>query len=118
MAQGVKRHAVYSASKAAITGMIKCLAMDLGERQITVNCIAPGGIKTDMWEDYAKDYLPDGENMSSEDINNRIAGMSALNRVGLPRDVAGVVALLASPEAQWVTGQTIHVGGGAHMATA
>lgn len=98
--------------------MVKCLAVDLGERSITVNCIAPGGIKTDMWEEYAKDYVPESENMSVTDIDERIAAMSPLKRVGLPSDVAGVVALLASEEAQWLTGQTIHVGGGAHMATA
>jgi tetrahydroxynaphthalene reductase len=96
--------------------MVKCLAWDLGSRNITVNAIAPGGIKSDMYTHNAREYIPGGENMSMEDIDGMIAKWSPLNRVGYPDDVAGVVALLASPEAQWITGQTIHVGGGAHMA--
>ncbi|KAG8158670.1 hypothetical protein KVR01_011792 [Diaporthe batatas] len=100
---GVPRHALYSASKAAITGMIKCLAHDFASRKITVNCIAPGGIKSDMYTEAAKDYIPGGENLTAEEIDEK--------------DIAGVVALLASPESQWMTGQTFHVNGGAHMST-
>lgn len=104
-------------SKAAITGMIKCLAWDFGPRNITVNCIAPGGVKTDMWIEAAKDYIPGGESMSDEAIDAKIAGMSPSNRPGYPNDIAGVVGLLALPESQWLNGQTFHVSGGAHMAT-
>lgn len=115
--QGVPRHALYSASKAAITGMVKCLALDFGPRKITVNCIAPGGIKSDMYTEAAKDYFPGGEHMTAEEIDEKVSGMSPMGRPGFPDDIAGVVALLASPESQWMTGQTFHVNGGAHMAT-
>ncbi|EMD01040.1 hypothetical protein BAUCODRAFT_61485 [Baudoinia panamericana UAMH 10762] len=113
---GITRHAVYSASKAAIQGMVKCLAQDFGPKGITVNAVAPGGIKSDMWIETAKDYVPGGELMSDKDIDERISKMSPFNRPGYPEDIAGVVALLASPEAQWLTGQTLHAGGGAFMA--
>ncbi|KAF4538861.1 17-beta-hydroxysteroid dehydrogenase [Lasiodiplodia theobromae] len=115
---GVPRHALYSASKAAITGMVKCLACDFGSRNITVNCIAPGGIKSDMYTEAAKEYFPGGDKMTVEEIDEKAASMSPMKRPGFPDDVAGVVALLAMPESQWMTGQTFHVGGGAHMATA
>lgn len=114
---GVPRHALYSASKAAITGMVKCLAVDFASRKITVNCIAPGGIKSDMYTEAAKNYFPGGENMTAEEVDEKVSGMSPMGRPGLPEDIAGVVALLASPESQWMTGQTFHVNGGAHMAT-
>ncbi|KAI3585619.1 hypothetical protein IWW34DRAFT_801461 [Fusarium oxysporum f. sp. albedinis] len=91
---GGPRHALYSASKAAVQGMVKCLAWDFGSRGITVNCIAPGGVKTDMYAE---------------------AAANPLGRPGFPNDIAGVIAMLASSEAQWVTGQTIHASGGAHM---
>ena len=97
-------------------GMVKCLAVDLGQRGITVNAVAPGGIKTDMWQEYAKYYLKNGASMSDAEVDAVIAKSSPLGRVGYPDDVAGVVALLASPEAKWITGQTIHVSGGTHMA--
>lgn len=96
---------------------MKCLAWDFGPRNITVNAVAPGGVKSDMYAVAAKEYIPGGDQMTIEEIDARISGSSPLGRVGLPEDVAGVVALLSSPEAQWLTGQTIHVSGGAHMAT-
>ncbi|KAK8190443.1 uncharacterized protein BKA78DRAFT_332087 [Phyllosticta capitalensis] len=114
---GVPRHAIYAASKAAIIGMTKCLAWDFGSRGITVNCIAPGGVVTEMYEQQSKNYIPGGADMSMEEINARISKWSPLGRPGYPDDVAGVVALLSSPEAQWLTGQTFHVSGGAHMAS-
>ncbi|KAK6077001.1 tetrahydroxynaphthalene reductase-1 [Seiridium cupressi] len=115
---GVPRHAVYSASKAAITGMVKCLAQDFGPRKTTVNCIAPGGIKSGMYTEAAKDYYPGGESVSVEEIDKKVGAMSPMGKPGYPEDVAGVVMPLASPELQWLTGQTLHVSGGAHMATA
>ncbi|KAH7355896.1 hypothetical protein BKA66DRAFT_596486 [Pyrenochaeta sp. MPI-SDFR-AT-0127] len=115
---GVPRHALYAASKAAITGMIKCLAHDFGSRYITVNAIAPGGIKSDMYAEAAKDYIPNGDKLSIEEIDEGIGSMSPMKRPGFPDDVAGVVALIASPESQWLTGQVFHVSRGAHMATA
>ncbi|KAF3766205.1 NAD(P)-binding protein [Cryphonectria parasitica EP155] len=116
-AMGFPRHAIYSASKAAITGMIKCLAWDFGSKQITVNAIAPGGIKSDMYAQAAADYFPNGKDMTIDEIDAKVSAWSPLGRPGMPDDIAGVVALVASPESQWLTGQTFHVGGGAHMAT-
>lgn len=97
--------------------MIKYLAIDFASCKITVNCIAPGGIKSDMYTEAAKDYIPGGENMTEEEIDEKVSGLSPMGRPGFPEDIAGVVALVASPESQWMTGQTFHVNGGAHMAT-
>ncbi|KAK4198236.1 putative tetrahydroxynaphthalene reductase [Triangularia verruculosa] len=115
---GMPRHAIYAASKAAVTGMTKCLAWDLGKKKITVNCIAPGGVKSDMYLRNAKEYVKDGREMTMEDIDAQLSSWSPLGRVGIPDDIAGAVALLVSDEAGWITGQTLHVSGGAHMATA
>ncbi|CAI7667988.1 hypothetical protein CBS147355_6303 [Penicillium roqueforti] len=114
--KGVPEHAIYAASKAAIQGMVKCLAYDFGPRNITVNAIAPGGVKTDMYTEAAAKYIPGGESMTEEEIDTNLSKWSPLGRPGFPDDVSGVVALLASPEAQWLTGQTFHVSGGAQMA--
>jgi tetrahydroxynaphthalene reductase len=83
-----------------------------------VNCIAAGGVKSDMYYENSRKYLPGGDALSWEEIDARIAAWSPLGRVGVPEDVVGVVALLASEEAGWITGQTLHVSGGAHMGTA
>lgn len=98
--------------------MVKCLAWDFGPKQITVNAIAPGGIKTDMYAQVAADYLPGAEDWPKEKMDEVVGKWSPLGRVGMPDDVAGLVALLASPEAGWITGQTLYVSGGSHMATA
>lgn len=98
--------------------MTKCLAWDFGKKNITVNCIAAGGVKSDMYDKNAKEYMKDGDELSVAEIDARISSWSPLGRVGMPEDIAGVVALLASDEAGWITGQTLHVSGGAHMATA
>jgi len=114
--QGVPHHSIYAASKAAILGMTKCLAVDFGARQITVNCIAAGGVKTDMYTEMAAKYIPGGENMSPEQIDECLSKWSPLGRPGFPEDVAGVASLIASKDSQWLTGQTFHVSGGAYMA--
>ncbi|CAG8374219.1 unnamed protein product [Penicillium salamii] len=113
--QGYPNHSIYSASKAAVQGLVKCLAHDFAPRQITVNAIAPGGIKTDMYAEAAANYFPEGNRMSEAEIEAAVSKVSPLNRIGLPEDVAGVVALLSSPESQWLTGQTFSVSGGAYM---
>ncbi|KAF7556541.1 hypothetical protein G7Z17_g1293 [Cylindrodendrum hubeiense] len=112
---GISNHALYAASKAAIQGMVKCLAWDFGKRNITVNCIAPGGVKTDIYTEAAAKYLPGGDKMTEEEIDAKISQWSPMGRPGFPADIAGIVALLVSPEAQWITGQTIHASGGAFM---
>ncbi|KAJ5908519.1 hypothetical protein N7495_001201 [Penicillium taxi] len=114
--KGVPRHAVYAASKAAVMGMTKCLAVDFGSRNITVNCIAAAGVKTDMYDEMAKEYVPGGRDMTNEQIETMLSKWSPLNRVGVPEDVSGVASLIASPDSQWLTGQTFSVSGGAFMA--
>ncbi len=93
----------YVASKAGLTGMTKALAAEVGSRGITVNCVAPGFIATAM-----TDALSDAQ---KETMLGRIPG----GRFGTPEDVAGAVAFLASEEASYLTGQSLHVNGGMAM---
>ncbi len=91
----------YSMLKAPIDNFTKTLAVELGPRNITVNCIAPGVIETDMTE-FVKEEQAAQFTMSRQ----------ALKRIGQADDVADVVAFLAGPQSRWVTGQTIEVSGG------
>lgn len=93
----------YAASKAGLIGMSKSLAAELASRNITVNCVAPGFIATAM-----TDALDDKQ---KEGINARIP----MGRMGAPDEIAAAVVYLASPEAGYVTGQTVHVNGGMAM---
>ena len=93
----------YCAAKAGVAGMSRSLARELGSRNITVNCVAPGFIDTDMTkvlEDKQKEAL---------------IGNIPLGRLGRQEDVAAAVAFLASPAAAYVTGTTVHVNGGMYM---
>ncbi|MEO8755339.1 MAG: 3-oxoacyl-ACP reductase FabG [Casimicrobiaceae bacterium] len=94
----------YSASKAALLGFTKSLAQEVGSRNITVNCVAPGFIDTDMTK-----ALPDASRAT-------LLAHIPLGRLGSPEDVAHAVAYLASPGAAYVTGVTLHVNGGMYMA--
>lgn len=93
----------YSASKAAIIGMTKTTAKELGSRGITCNAVAPGFISTPM-----TDKL-------SEEAKKAILGMIAMKRYGNVDEIAGVVSFLASPDASYVTGQVIEISGGLSM---
>jgi 3-oxoacyl-[acyl-carrier protein] reductase len=93
----------YCAAKAGVEGMSRSLAQELGARNITVNCVAPGFIETDM-----TGTIP-------EEQRTALLGRIALGRAGRPEDVAAAVAFLASPEAGYVTGTTLHVNGGMYM---
>ena len=93
----------YAAAKAGVAGMSRALARELGSRNITVNCVAPGFIDTDMTR-----ALPD----AARDV---LLGQIALGRLGRPEEVAAAVAFLASPAAGYVTGTTLHVNGGMYM---
>ena len=93
----------YAASKAGLVGMTKALAAEIASRGITVNCVAPGFITTAMTES-----LDDAQRQ------NMLANIPG-GRFGSPRDVAGAVAYLASDEAAYVTGQSLHVNGGMAM---
>jgi len=102
-ATGNPGQANYAASKAGLTGMTKALAQELGSRNITVNCVAPGFIVTAMTE-----ALPDAQ-------REALIGRIPTGRLGQPGDVAAAVVYLASDEAGYVTGQTLHVNGGMAM---
>jgi 3-oxoacyl-[acyl-carrier protein] reductase len=103
-ASGNPGQANYAAAKAGVAGMTRALARELGSRGITVNCVAPGFIETDMTA-----ALP-------EDQQKALLGQIPLGHLGKPADVAHAVAWLASPQAGYVTGQEIHVNGGMFMA--
>ncbi len=102
-ATGNPGQANYAASKGGVTALSKALAQELASRNITVNCVAPGFIATAMTDD-----LPEPQKVA---LNARIP----LGRMGDGADVAAAVAYLASKEAAYVTGQTIHVNGGMAM---
>jgi 3-oxoacyl-[acyl-carrier protein] reductase len=103
-ASGNPGQANYAAAKAGVAGMTRALARELGSRGITVNCVAPGFIETDMTA-----ALP-------EDQQKALLGQIPLGHLGKPADIAHAVAWLASPQAGYVTGQEIHVNGGMFMA--
>ncbi len=93
----------YAATKAGAEGMARSLARELGSRSITVNCVAPGFIDTDMTR-----ALADAQ-------RDALQSQIPLGRLGAPEDVAATVAFLASDAAQYITGETIHVNGGLYM---
>jgi len=93
----------YAAAKAGVTGMARALAREIGSRGITVNCVAPGFIETDMTK------------ALSEDQQTALLGQIPLGRLGSADDVAHAVAFLASPLAAYITGTTLHVNGGMYM---
>jgi 3-oxoacyl-[acyl-carrier protein] reductase len=103
-ASGNPGQANYAAAKAGIVGMSKSLAQELGSRNITVNCVAPGFIDTDMTR-----ALP-------EEQRNALLARIPLGRLGQPEDIAAAVAYLASPAAGYVTGAVLHVNGGMYLA--
>ena len=93
----------YAAAKAGVAGMSRALARELGSRSITVNCVAPGFIETDMTK-----ALTDTQ-------TSALTQSIPLGRFGQPDDVAAAVAFLASPQAGYITGTTLHVNGGMYM---
>ena len=106
-ALGNRGQANYSAAKAGIQGLAKTLAIELGPFGITVNCVAPGFIVTAMTEQTAARL-----GISFDDFQEAIAGQTPVRRVGQPDDVAGVIAVLCSADAAYVSGQVIYVRGG------
>jgi 3-oxoacyl-[acyl-carrier protein] reductase len=102
-AMGNPGQANYAAAKAGVAGMTRALAKELGSRGITVNCVAPGFIETDMTS-----ALPEAQQQA-------LLAQIPLGHLGKPADIAAVVAFLASPGAAYVTGQEWHVNGGMAM---
>ena len=102
-ASGNAGQANYAAAKAGVAGMTRSLAAELGSRNITVNCVAPGFIDTDMTR------------ALTEEQRSALLGRIPLARLGSPEDVAAAVAYLASPQAGYVTGVVLHVNGGMYM---
>ncbi len=93
----------YAAAKAGVAGFSKSLAREVGSRGITVNCVAPGFIDTDMTRSLA------------EDQRGALLGQIPLNRLGRTEEIAHAVSFLASPQAGYITGETLHVNGGMFM---
>jgi 3-oxoacyl-[acyl-carrier protein] reductase len=93
----------YAAAKAGIIGFSKSLAREVGSRNITVNVVAPGFIATDMTAQLAADQ------------QQQLVNQVALGRLGAPEDIANAVAFLASAQASYITGETLHVNGGMYM---
>ena len=100
---GNKGQANYAAAKAGIEAMSRSLARELGSRNINVNCVAPGFIETDMTKEISE---------GNEDL---LASQIPLGRLGKPNEIAEVVHFLASDQANYITGQTLHVNGGLYM---
>ncbi|KAI9666905.1 MAG: Trihydroxynaphthalene reductase [Alyxoria varia] len=114
-AKGVPKHAVYSGSKGTIETFARCMAIDFGDKKITCNVVAPGGIKTDMYHAVCREYIPNGVNLSDDQVDEYAATWSPLHRVGLPIDVARVVCFLASQDGEWVNGKVLGIDGAACM---
>ena len=93
----------YAAAKAGVAGMTRALAQELGSRNITVNCVAPGFIDTDMTR-----QLPDA-------AKDALLQKIQLGRLGLADEIAAAVAFLAGPKASYISGTTLHVNGGMYM---
>ena len=102
-ASGNPGQANYAAAKAGVAGMTRALARELGSRNITVNCVAPGFIETDMTAGL------------QEEQQKALLTQIPLGHLGKPADIAHAVVYLASPQAAYVTGQELHVNGGMYM---
>lgn len=102
-ASGNPGQANYAAAKAGVAGMTRALARELGSRKITVNCVAPGFIETDMTAGLAQEQ------------QIALQSQIPLGHLGKPSDIAHAVVYLASPDAGYVTGQELHVNGGMYM---
>lgn len=99
-------YAAYAAMKGAMETLTKYQAKELGARKIKVNIVAPGAIETDFGHGAVRD---------NEQLNQHIASLTALGRVGLPDDIGGVVAFLCTEDARWVNAQRIEVSGGMNL---
>lgn len=99
-------YGVYAAMKGAIETLTRYQALELGKRRIAVNVVAPGAIETDFGGGLVRD---------NAQVNQHIAGITALGRVGRPDDIGSVVAFLCTEDAKWINGQRIEVAGGVNL---
>lgn len=99
-------YSTYASMKGAMETLTKYQAKELGERKIRVNIVAPGAIETDFGGGAVRD---------NEQLNQMIASLTALGRVGLPDDIGSVVAFLCTDDAKWVNGQRLEVSGGTNL---
>ncbi|MNG07515.1 3-oxoacyl-[acyl-carrier-protein] reductase FabG [compost metagenome] len=97
----IPTYSVYAATKGAVEQLTRQLAKEFGPKDITINCIAPGQVATDL-------FL----NGKSPELVDSFRRMNAFGRLGEPEDIANVLELLVSDKARWITGQTIRVNGG------
>jgi 3-oxoacyl-[acyl-carrier protein] reductase len=93
----------YAATKAGAEGFSRALAREIGARSVTVNCIAPGFIETDMTSEL------------SEDQKHAMLGQVPLGRLGAPEEIGALAAFLCSEAAGYITGETVHINGGMYM---
>ena len=96
----------YGSMKGGIEVLTRYLARELGPRKIRANIVAPGAIETDFGNGHVRD---------NKEVNDMVANMTALGRVGLPDDIGGVVAFLCTDDARWINGQRIEVSGGVSL---
>ncbi|KAI4101270.1 MAG: hypothetical protein L6R37_005012 [Teloschistes peruensis] len=120
-AKGINNHAIYSASKASIEAFARSLAVDFGPREITVNAIAPGGVKTDLFWETVRRYVP--ASMSDDMAASTAASGTPLNCIGEPEDIGRVVAFLCREDigrvvaflcredGGWMNGQILTISG-------
>lgn len=98
-------YSAYASIKGAIEVFTRYLALELGEKKISVNCIAPGAIETDFGGGQVRD---------NKDLNNLISGQTPLGRVGLPQDIGPIMAEILAGDMGWINGQRIEASGGIH----
>jgi 3-oxoacyl-[acyl-carrier protein] reductase len=94
---------VYSGTKAAANAITKSLAKELGPRNIRVNAVNPGMVESEGFHTAG---------IAESDFRNQIEASTPLGRIGQPQDIAPAVVFLASPEAAWITGETLYISGG------
>ena len=102
---GIHNHALYAGSKAAVEGFTRAFSVDCGAKGVTVNAIAPGGVKTDMYDENSWHYVPGGyKGMPMDTIDQGLAKMCPLKRVGHPADIGKAVSVLCREESEWING--------------
>lgn len=110
--QGYPLFAHYCASKFAVVAITQAAARALAEHKITVNCFAPGVVKTELWEQLDREFIQHGLTEEPQQAINDFSQAILLGRVSVPKDIVGVTTFLASDASDYVTGQTVMVDGG------